>query len=157
MKILLIISLLFGILDEHDIHLSVTEVKSEGEGIEVVSKIFLDDLQMSMGLVPGEELPDDYVGADELIQRFINKNLVIRLNDEIVELTLFQTEAALPAIWATFKAEKVEWQSQNILIVENFIMTDLFKDQKNIFKINLNGLEDQYVFSSDDTRETFKF
>ncbi len=157
MKGLLYIWFVFFHVEAHDIHLSVTEMKRTGNHIEVVSKIFLDDLQTSMGLAPGEELPEDYKGADDLIQRFIDKSLIITFNEKPLKLKLAKTEAALPAVWVTFTADKVEWTDDNVFSVDNKIMTDLFEDQKNIFKIHINGKEDEHVFSSDQTIETFYF
>tara|TARA_Y100000385_G_scaffold285797_1_gene346439 strand:- start:1963 stop:2361 length:399 start_codon:yes stop_codon:yes gene_type:complete len=132
-------------------------MKRTGNDIEVISKIFLDDLQTSMGLTPGEELPEDYKGADDLIQRFIDKSLIIYVNEKPLNLKLAKTEAALPAVWVTFTANKIEWRDTNVFSVDNKIMTDLFEDQKNIFKIHIDGEDDEHIFSSDQTLETFNF
>ena len=41
---------------DHDIHVSICEIEMSGEQMEVTLKTFLDDLQIAVGLVPGEEL-----------------------------------------------------------------------------------------------------
>ena len=51
----------------HDIHVSVCDIELEDKNIEVTLKTFLDDLQIAVGLTPGEELPEDYSSAEELI------------------------------------------------------------------------------------------
>ena len=96
-----LISLLFWMaVGVHDIHISVTEITVNQSSIEVVSKIFLDDLQAAMGLVPGEELPENYKGSNELIQEFVNENLVLKINGKAFPLTLSGTTSALPAVWS---------------------------------------------------------
>ena len=157
MNLLLVILLNIFPAESHDIHLSVTEVMRNGDRIEVVSKIFLDDLQTSMGLIPGEELPEDYAGSDDLIQRFINKSLTISFNQKPIDLVLTKTEAALPAVWATFTTDSIIWEDQNEIAVSNNIMTDLFDDQKNIVKIMIDGSQQSHIFSVEETLETFKF
>jgi len=154
--------ILWSAISTHDIHLSVTEISMEEEKIIVVSKIFLDDLQFAMGLVPGEELPEDYEGSDQLIQRFIDENLQISLGDDVLDLKLTSTEPALPAIWATFEAnytiEGDEIQNQQWSVsVMNKMMIELFDDQKNITKIDVNGSTQQEIFDTKKTSKTFSF
>lgn len=60
--------------EDHDIHLSVCDIKTiEQNQLEIKLKIFYDDLQTSMNLTPGEELPKKYKGADDLINNFVQK------------------------------------------------------------------------------------
>ncbi|MEE9373170.1 MAG: DUF6702 family protein [Saprospiraceae bacterium] len=157
MPFIFYICFLPSFVSDHEIHLSVTEIHRSGDAIEVVSKVFLDDLQNAMGLVPGEELPDNYKGADDLIQRFIDKNLFITLNGQIIRLKLTDTEAALPAIWATFHSENVEWKAKNILVIENKIMIDKFDDQKNITKVEVGHFKKEIIFTTVNSINTLNF
>lgn len=150
------ISALMTFAPAHDIHLSVTEVSRSGEKIEVVSKIFLDDLQTSMGLVPGEELPEDYIGAEDLIQRFMNRSLSVVVNGIEEKLTLSYIEPALPAVWATFVTDTIIWKNKNLIAIDNKIMTDLFDDQRNIIKVDINGVKEEHVLTSKATTKTIK-
>ena len=142
------------IAESHDIHLSVTELTKVDSDIEVVMKIFFDDLQKAMGLIPGEELPEDYIGSDDLIQRFADDHFILRLNGEKLRLILSETEAALPAIWATFLVKDLDWKMFNELQIENRIMIDLFDDQKNIVKMNLGNKRSDLIFSASKVIET---
>jgi hypothetical protein len=142
---------------EHDIHLSVTELSKKDQNIEVIMKIFFDDLQKSMGMVPGEELPLDYAGADDLVQKFAESHFKMKLNDMQLKLELLEIEAALPAIWATFIIEDISWEEVNELEIENKIMTDLFDDQKNIVKLNFDHHTSHITFSNSKFLERIKF
>ena len=144
-------------VEDHDIHLSVTEISIVDNRVEVVSKIFLDDLQSVMGLVPGEELPDDYVGADEMIQIFINENLSIHFNDQPLVLKLKLAEPALPAVWATFESDKVQWATTNSFLITNKMMNNLYDDQRNIVKLDINGDQQEEVFDFQNEQVIFIF
>ena len=152
----LVISLLTNLL-VHDIHISVTEITEKEDHLEVVCKIFLDDLQNAMGLIPGEELPDDYKGSDDLIQRFIDSNLIVKVNDQDVKLNLKFIEPAIPAVWATFETPDLILTNQNTISVVNKIMIKLFDDQKNILKIKIKNLKEEKVFDTDYVEDQFKF
>ncbi len=142
----------------HDIHLSVTEITKEEDKIEVVIKIFYDDLQAAMGLVPGEELPDAYSGAEELIQEYISKNFVLTLNDQVLNLELSESVALLPAIWSTFTIGNFNWSDDmNSLEIKNQLMLNLFDDQKNIVKVNLGEKQKDITFTKSKYIETILF
>ena len=142
----------------HDIHLSVTEITKEEDKIEVVIKIFYDDLQAAMGLVPGEELPDTYSGAEDLISEYISKNFVLKLNDQLLDLQLSESVALLPAIWNTFTIGNFNWSDNgNSLEIKNQLMINLFDDQKNIVKIDLGEKRKDIIFTKSKYTETILF
>ena len=69
--------------DDHDIHLSICDIKTiENNQLEIKLKIFYDDLQTSMNLTPGEEIPKKYKGADDLINNFVQKNFSIYIDGQ---------------------------------------------------------------------------
>ncbi len=135
------------ILLDHDIHLSVTEISVKGDNLEIVIKIFYDDLQEAMGLVPGEQLPANYAGAEDLIQKYVSKHFILRLNDQILVLQLSESVALLPAIWSTFSVKNFKWSENSSLEIENRLMINLYSDQKNIVKINLGKLRKDFIFT----------
>ncbi|MBK8636207.1 MAG: hypothetical protein IPN72_22725 [Saprospiraceae bacterium] len=70
----------------HPIHVSVCDVIQKNDKVEFTFKIFFDDLQTSMGLKPGEELPAKYSGSDQLINDFILKNVKVVVNGKVAKL-----------------------------------------------------------------------
>ena len=152
----LITSLIFS-YSAHDMHLSVTEISNKRGKIEVVIKIFYDDLQAAMGLIPGEELPANYAGAEELITEYISKNFELILNEQVLQLELMESTALLPAVWSTFTIADFNFSEENKLEINNKLMISLFEDQKNIVKINLNDKKRDIAFSKSKYRDTVHF
>ena len=135
--------LAFGAVD-HDIHLSVCDVNLiSPQTAELRFKIFYDDLQLSMGLIPGEELPSKYKGADDLIQKFINKNFSFYCNGKKATLQYVNTEAALPAVWCTMRIN-LATPKTTTLKMENRILIQEFDDQVNIVNVEWQDHHQSY-------------
>jgi hypothetical protein len=155
MNILLIILSLFTPRMEHDIHVSICDMTyKEGKGqIEVSIKVFYDDLLNAVGLKPGEELPENYTNADELIEAFINKNIQVRVNGEEKVLKYEESHSYPPAVWSTFSI--AHSGDVNQIHMKNSILTDLFDDQVNMVNIRING--DKKAFSLDGKQKLLDF
>lgn len=136
------------IIDDHDIHLSVCDITViDNNSLEIKLKIFYDDLQTSMNLKPGEELPKNYKGADDLINKFIQKNFSVFINEKKVNLIYLKSESATPAIWTTLKIDYVMAEISQIKI-QNSIMTSLFDDQVNLVNVDINNHKETYKLDS---------
>lgn len=149
--------MLLPVLEDHDLHLSVTEINAEGDQMEVVTKIFFDDLQMAMGLNPGDVLPDNYTSADEMIQQYIMDHLVIKVNDIQLTLELSESVALLPAVWTTFKVTDYAFTDEVEFSIENRIMNSLFDDQTNIVKIYFKDKRKDITFSGKKITDKVRF
>jgi hypothetical protein len=122
----------------HDVHVSICDVKATEDGtLEFTFKIFFDDLQRSMGLIPGIELEKQYKGSETLINNFLKKNIKIILDDSPVTWTYVKSQASMPAVWTivTIKPQ-TNWKKMDLY---NSIMTDLYGDQINIVNIKFNN------------------
>lgn len=131
--IVLLTYLLALLAPVHNIHVSNTEIELRGEDkIEVTVRIFTDDLQNAVGLKPGE-LPTNYRGADELIQKYMNQVLRLESDGKKVDLTYEESIASGDAIWiyysATLKPDGHE------ITLYNAVLHDLFNDQKNMVRV----------------------
>lgn len=126
----------------HDIHLSVCELtKTENDKIEIKLKIFYDDLQLAMGLIPGEELPKKYKSADDMIVKYVVKNLSVTVNGVKAEFDYIKTESAMPAIWTTLQLKNINASSIKTIKIQNRILIDIYDDQENIVHVNLKKAE----------------
>ena len=141
---ILTLMMVMGSWGDHDIHVSVCDIveKSEDSSVEVSLRIFYDDLLNAVGLTIGEELPEDYTGSDDLIERFVNKHLSIQLNGKKVLLNYQESISYPPAVWTTFTI-KVDDPITEIE-VNNTILLDLFDDQVNMVNLRFNGKKKVY-------------
>lgn len=131
-------------LGDHDVHVSVCDIieKTEGSELEVSVRVFYDDLLKAVGLQAGEELPEDYTGSDDLIEKFIIKHLSISINGNLVPLKYLESVSYPPAVWTTFKVELSDPISE--IEVKNSIMIDVFDDQVNMVNLKYKGKKKVY-------------
>ncbi len=128
----------------HDIHVSQTKFNVGKQTITVETKIFYDDLQMAMNLVPGEELPEEYTNADSLIFSFIKKNLIVKINDKEVIWEYHDSFAADQAVWTNITLRTDENSVEKVSVF-NKILTDLYADQRNIMSIRSDNNIQRYL------------
>lgn len=135
-KLILFVILVFG-PTVHDIHLSMCDIESKKDRLEVTLKVFLDDLQVSMGLTPGQELPDDYQGSDELIKTFVDQSFDLQVDGKSTDLRYIESLYDGEAVWITLYADKPDTIST--ISVTSSILTSLFSDQVNVVNCDIFG------------------
>jgi hypothetical protein len=124
---------------DHNVHISkceINELNSEGK-LELQVSIFYDDLLEAVGLTMGEELPEDYKSADELIEAFIKSHLVIEINGIEKAMDYIESHSYPPAVWTTLEIDQKEDIKE--LKIKNTILLDQFDDQKNIISLPWKG------------------
>lgn len=122
----------------HDIHVSVCDIDQKKDRIEVTLKIFFDDLQNSMGLTPGEELPEGYKGSDALIKEFIKKHFTISINGADQSWEYQESMLSGEAVWTTLHLTSYPTDIKEVG-VRSSILIDLFSDQANIVNCSVFG------------------
>jgi hypothetical protein len=129
----------FSKVEDHNIHLSKCEINETDKNgkIELSVSIFYDDLLSAVGLTVGEELPADYNSSDDLIQAFINENLILEINGITKVLKYVDSYSYPPAVWTTFEVDQKEEIKE--FKIKNTILLNQFDDQKNIVSFPWKG------------------
>lgn len=126
-------------LGAHDIHVSVCDINVDGDRVEVVIKTFLDDLQLAVGLTPGEELPEDYTSSETLIVEYVKERIRFFSGDLKLDLRLEEISASLEAVWITMTLGDLEGGIPPTLKVDNSFLTEVYKDQTNLINLRKDG------------------
>ncbi|MBK8701310.1 MAG: hypothetical protein IPN29_17905 [Saprospiraceae bacterium] len=136
----------------HDVHVSVTEVNWESEGIiNITTKLFYDDLQLAMGLVPGAELPASYPGADQMIKRYLDKNLEFYLDGKKIKPGYIKSRAALPAIWVEMTIPDSQKEAIKVIKVINRIFISQYDDQVNMVHFDVADRKSHFALDKKST------
>ncbi len=129
----------------HDIHVSNTQVKiSETGTLEIVVRIFYDDLQQAMGLQPGQALPSKYPSADALIEKYLSEKMKWTFDGKKRSPRYIKSKAASPAVWAYLQFEESA-QSVKSIRLENKLLLDQFDDQTNMVRVESQGQEYNFI------------
>ena len=143
--LLLVFNMFFLTPVEHDIHVSICEIDIENEAVEITIKTFLDDLQIAVGLTPGEAIPEGYTSSDELIKSYLSDVFALSVNKKKVTLTIDDISAAQDAVWITIEG-KLDDHIKSIGL-DNSFLTELYRDQTNLVHIKVNGEKKSYTLN----------
>ena len=130
---------------DHDIHVSICEVEVSKDKMELTLKTFLDDLQIAVGLVPGQELPENYRGAEELIKEYIDQSIQISISEEPLTLNVEDIASSPEAIWITIVSDfPTDFSS---LVISNTFLTEVYDDQTNLVNIKYGKKKDSFILN----------
>ena len=141
-QIILILTLAFF----HAFHLSKTEVNFDEQSmsLQVASKIYIDDLELHLGLDGYKDLKigtqKEHILCDSLILDYIQDHLIIKTdNTQFLIYNYLGKEMSedLLAIWLYVEIPLKEKPNQ--LEIENSILTDYYDDQKNMVIVKRNN------------------
>lgn len=120
---------------EHDIHVSVGDVEVRADGIELVVKTYLDDIQKAMGLEPGAELPENYTSAEAMISDYINSRIRIQYDGLPMSLLMDDVSASMDAVWITLKSKEKLKSLPKKIDLHYELLTEVYSDQTNVITI----------------------
>lgn len=151
---LYILALLAGSA-EHDIHVGVCDIRLNDEKVKVTIKTFIDDLQIAVGLEPGQPLPDDYTSAEDMIGKYISSAMQLKLDGKPLDLRIDDlSSSAGDAVWITLISE-IEEPVQESLEGGFELLTDIYDDQTNI--INVYHNKSREIYSLDTKKVNFAY
>lgn len=142
----------------HDIHVSVSDIELKDNRIEITIKTYLDDLQLAMGLIPGEPLPSNYSSADVLITEYIKQHINCTLDGKTLHWGSIVIDASYEAVWISIMIDDLDQhQSLGHLTWESTFLTDLYDDQTNIVNIINRGKREVHALNRKKTSLSHRF
>ena len=151
-----LLSFYLSLSSDHDIHVSVLEIDLEEQKIELTLKTFLDDLQIAVGLTPGEEVPSDYTSAEELISEYVMTSVQLAIDGQQLELLEEDISASTEAVWITYKA-KVDKKDPSNIVLNSTFLTEVYDDQTNLVNINHAGSKKSFILNQKKKRVAHDF
>ena len=123
----------------HPIYISVIEINSQDNNLEIVFKIFRDDLEDGIKNNLGKNVSIDTQSKLELnnkiIQEYLNAVSSIKVNDEKKEF--FFSDFLLENERIKINAKMSNNSSIDIIEIYNEILIDVFPNQKNVIFFNI--------------------
>ncbi|MDX1760808.1 MAG: DUF6702 family protein [Christiangramia sp.] len=126
-------------MKDHETYLSVTEIEynKEAQSIQIISRVFIDDLENVLSKRYQQEIgmsyKEDLEKNKALIQKYIDKKLKISVDGKEQKLKLLGSKFDADQVVLFIEATGVK--SFKDVEVENLILTDLFDSQKNIVHV----------------------
>lgn len=150
--ILILLTSLFSFTSEHEFYVSVTQVEfvKEKQSVQITTRIFIDDLEALL-----QERYDGKIilniskkeeSIDTHIEKYLKSKLRININNAPVSFKFLGKEYEDDIVYCYMEINDiVEISSFNIT---NLILFDLFEDQQNIVKTNINSKKKSFMLTS---------
>lgn len=136
---------------DHDIHVSVTEVKwnAESTSFEVSIKIFIDDLELALakGNLSGLHIgtPKESATVNDILTTYLEKHFHISLDGIQLPLQFVgkETTEDFKAIWCYVEYPGTKGPKQ--CTIANDILFELYDDQRSIMDISMTPEHKAYT------------
>jgi hypothetical protein len=157
--IVLLYSLLFFL---HPVHISVSEINysEKDKALQITSRMFIDDLELSIRNKRKEpELdlldPKDGLTTDQLVSEYIKDHFKVKLDGKLQKLNLLGHEKEDVAIICYIEIEKVK--KFKTIEVFNDVITEIHDDQSNLVHVTYKGPIKSVRLMRDKPSEVFRF
>ena len=147
--------------DVHPLHVSVTEINhnASDKTLEVTCKMFTDDFEkvLVQNYKTKVDLinPPDRPAIDKLISDFVQKHLLIKLDNKSVQLSYLGFEREAEAVYSYFQVENVAVIKK--LEASNSILHEMFTDQINMMHIMVGGKRKSFKLDYPDKEVAINF
>ena len=132
------------ILFLHPIHLSVSEINysEKDKALQITSRIFLDDLELSIRnqrKQPDLDLlePGPGLTTEQLISEYVIKHFSVKLDGKIQKLNFLGFEREDPAVICYIEIENVK--KFKTIDVKNEVIMETHDDQSNLIHVTYKG------------------
>lgn len=148
-------------LKEHETYLSVTEIeyKQEKQNIQIISRVFLDDMEAVLTKRYQKEISlsykEDLKNNKALLGNYLSKKLMVTVEGQNVQLKFLGSKFDADQIVLFLEASKIG--SFDKVKVENLVLTDLFDSQKNIVHVKKGETIESMLLVKDNSSKTVYF
>jgi len=147
--------------DVHPLHISVTEINHNvaEKTLEVTCKLFTDDFEkvLVQNYKTKVDLinPPDRPAVDKLINDFVQKHLLIKVDNKSIQLSYLGFERDAEAVFSYFQVENIGAIKK--LEVNNTILHEMFTDQINMMHIMVGGNRKSFKLDYPDKEAVITF
>ncbi len=156
---LALLFLVFSLMSYKSIHkyyISSTRIEyvEEKKSIQIITRIFIDDLEAILKERYDETIEldrENNIRANFYIEKYVKTKFKIDINNKPVQLTFIGTESDTDIVKCYLEIENIK--RVNTIKVSNTILFDLFPDQQNVIKLDFNKKKKSFILTPQ--KETF--
>jgi len=139
------VSILYSLfLFLHPIHISVSEISysEKDKALQITSRIFIDDLELSIRAQRNEpELdliePKNGLTTEKMVNEYVMKHFKVKLDGKVQKMTFLGMEREDPALICYIEIENVK--KFKTIEVRNDIIMETHNDQSSIVHVTYKG------------------
>ncbi|WP_372936324.1 DUF6702 family protein [Seonamhaeicola sp.] len=145
----------------HKYYISVTQIEyvEEEKSVQIISRIFIDDLENVLRKRYNNSIIIDdsqYVKETNIyIEKYLRNKLKIKINGEEANFKFVGKEYNLDIVKCYLEIKNVE--SITSFEISNKVLFDMFEDQQNIIKTNINSKQKSFILVSQNDTVVLNF
>ena len=145
----------------HKFYVTVTQIEfiKEKQTVQIISRIFIDDFEALIRQRYDESITLDTskeeILIDIYIERYLKEKIKIKINDSIKTLVFIGKEYEDDIVYCYLEIENI--QSINSFEITSQILFDLFDEQQNIIKTNINSKTKSFILIPQNYKRVLNF
>ncbi|TXE09348.1 peptidase E [Gelidibacter salicanalis] len=145
----------------HKFYVSVTEVEyvKEQESIQIISRIFIDDLENTLRKRFEKRLTfspkNEAEEVEVYLQRYLKNKITITINGKPVEFKFIGKEYDNDILFCYLEVTGI--RDIKTFEISNALLFDSFTDQQNIVKLNINNEKKSFILMQQNNKAMLKF
>ena len=139
----------FSFTQLHKYYISVTQIEfvKEKQSVQIISRIFIDDLETLLKERYDETLTlaikNESVNTDKYISKYLGEKLKIKINGNPVSVNFIGKEYETDIAKCYLEISNIK--SIESIEISNQVLFDLFPDQQNIIKTKINSKDKSVI------------
>lgn len=159
--LLLIVIPLLAFTTVHKYYISVTQIEyiKEKEALQITSRIFIDDFEKLLRERYDEkitlDIEEEMSTVDMYIERYLKEKVLIDINNKPANFKFLGKEYEDDIVFCYIEIEGVK--EVKSFQISNKILMDLFDEQENIVRININGKNKSFILTKQKNKAMLNF
>lgn len=145
----------------HKFYVSVTQVEyiKEKQSVQIITRIFIDDLEdllrqrydnkITLNISKEEQSIDAYIG------KYLTAKMQININDKPISFTFIGKEYEDDIVYCYMEISDIT--SITSFEITNQILFDVFDEQQNIVRTNINSKKKSFMLTSNNETGVLNF
>ncbi|WP_298239326.1 DUF6702 family protein [uncultured Algibacter sp.] len=157
----LLIVPLFAFTVFHKYYMSVTQIEyiEDKQSVQLITRIFIDDFEKLLRERYDESITladkDEPATVDLYIERYLSEKIKIKINNKDTDLIFIGKEYDIDIVRCYLEIEDVD--KINSFEISNQVLFDVFEEQKNIIKTDINSKQKSFILISQDNTAMLNF
>lgn len=157
----LLIIPLFAFTVFHKYYMSVTQIEyiEDKQSVQLITRIFIDDFEKLLRERYDESITladkNEPTTVDLYIERYLSEKIKIKINDKDADLIFIGKEYDIDIVRCYLEIEDVD--EINSFEISNQVLFDVFEEQKNIIKTDINSKQKSFILISQDKTAMLNF
>lgn len=145
----------------HKFYVSLTQVEyvKEQQSLQIISRVFLDDLEDALSEFSGESVRISSEPADtaqnQLVENYFRSKLKFEIDGKKAPLKFVGKTTDNDMLVVYFEIEQLK--KVKTIVVTNEVLFEMFEEQQNIIRTQINNQKKSFILISQDRSKVLNF